>query len=129
MIALEIPVEIPSQNATGGGKTWRVRAVNTKAIRTLWHAWARMEMHRLRLPRATGVRAIHIIAYRTTRCADIANLIGGAKACVDGMTDAGLLVDDRDTLARITYEQHVVSKSPTKKKHTTVQVTDLGETK
>lgn len=126
-IRLEIPVEIPSQNATGGGRTWRARAVAIKKVRTLWRTWTMVEMRRAGAPIATGPRSLHIIAYRTQRCADIANLIGGAKACIDGMTDAGLLVDDRDSLARITYEQQVASKSPTKKPHTSIQVIDMGK--
>ena len=125
MIELQIAAEIPSQNATGAGRTWRARAAAIKKVRTLWRTWAMVEMRRTGVTKATGPRALHIIAYRTQRCADIANLIGGAKACIDGMTDAGLLIDDRDSLARITYEQQVASKSPTKTKHTTVQVTDL----
>lgn len=127
MIELQIPAQIPSQNATGSGSNWRVRAWGTRTLRGLWHTWTMVEMRRAGVTKATGPRALHIIAYRTQRCADTANLIGGAKACVDGMTDAGLLVDDRDRLARITYEQQVASKSPTKKPHTTVQVTDLEE--
>ena len=82
-------------------------------------------MRESKIERANGPRALHIVAYRKQRCADIANLIGGAKACIDGMTDAGLLVDDRDQLARITYEQQVTSRSPTKKPHTTIQVQDI----
>lgn len=79
-------------------------------------------MFLVKLPRATGHRSIHIIAYRLRRCADVANLIGGAKPCVDGLVDAGLLVDDRDSMATITYEQQVASKSPTGLPHTTIQI-------
>jgi Holliday junction resolvase RusA-like endonuclease len=128
MIELHIPVEIPSQNSTGQGRTWQARAANTKRTRNLWRTWTMVEMRRAGVVRADGPRSLHIIAYRTQRCADIANLIGGAKACIDGMTDAGLLVDDRDSLARITYEQQVASKSPTKKPHTALVIEDIKET-
>ena len=126
-ITLEICQEIPSQNNTGKGRTWQARAAGTKKTRSLWRLCATVEMRRAGAVRATGPRSMHIIAYRTQRCADIANLIGGAKSCIDGMVDAGLLLDDRDSLAHITYEQRVASKSPTKKPHTTVIVTDSIE--
>jgi hypothetical protein len=86
-----------------------------------------VEMRRAGVVRADGPRALHIISYRARRCSDTANLIGGAKACIDGMTDAGLLVDDRDSMARITYEQQVSSKSPTKKPHTVLIIEDIKE--
>lgn len=126
-ITIQIPHEIPSQNTTGIGRTWQARASGIKKLRTLWRLVTGNQMRLAFAPRATGPRSMHIIAYRTQRCADIANLIGGAKSCIDGMVDAGLLLDDRDSLARITYEQQVASKSPTKKKHTTIIVTDLME--
>lgn len=126
-ITLEIPQEIPSQNNTGKGRTWQARAAGIKKARSLWRLATTIEMRRAGAVRATGPRSMHIIAYRTQRCADIANLIGGAKAVIDGMVDAGLLLDDRDSMARITYEQRVASKSPTKKKHTTIIVTEIIE--
>jgi len=121
---ITIPLEIPSQNATGKGRTWRARAAATKKLRTAWHYHGIVAMGRACIMKATSPRALHIIAYRTRRCADIANLIGGAKACVDGLVDAGLLVDDRDTMAAITYEQHAAGKSPTKKPCTIITVTE-----
>lgn len=124
MTTLHIPLQIPSQNQTGRGRTWRARAGATKRVRTAWCAWTAMEMRARGVAIATRQRRLHIVAYRTQRCADIANLIGGAKACIDGMVDAGLLVDDRDALALITYEQAVASKSPTKRPHTTVTITE-----
>lgn len=127
-VTLQVPLQIPSQNQTGRGRTWRARAGSTKRLRAAWCAWTAMEMRAKGLPIATGPRRIHVVAYRTQRCSDIANLIGGAKACVDGMVDAGLLVDDRDALALITYEQAVASKSPTKRPHTTITVTINEET-
>jgi hypothetical protein len=120
---LHIPLEIPSQNATGGGRTWKIAAAKTAKRRALWRTWGVLEMRRVGIARANGPRSIHVHAYRTQRCADIANLIGGAKACIDGLVDAGLLTDDRDTQARITYEQSTAGKSPTKKPHTTITVT------
>ena len=126
-IKLEIALQVPSQNTTGIGSTWQARASGIKKLRTLWRLVTGNQMRLAFAPKATGPRTMHIIAYRTQRCADIANLIGGAKSCIDGMVDAGLLLDDRDSLAQITYEQQVASKSPTKKKHTTIIVTDIIE--
>lgn len=127
MIELHIPVEIPSQNQTGKGRTWRVRAAGVKRLRVLWCCWGRVVMGEAKVPKATGRRSLHIVAYRKQRCADIGNLIGGAKACIDGLVDAGLLVDDRDTKACITYEQHSAGKSPTKKPHTILRIADIQE--
>lgn len=121
---IEIPLEIPSQNATGMGRTWRIRAYKTQKRRALWCIWCSLVMRRVGIPRAIGPRSIHVLAYRTQRCADIANLIGGAKACVDGCVDAGLLLDDRDRMAHITYEQATAGKSPTKKPHTVITITE-----
>jgi hypothetical protein len=122
---LEIPLEIPSQNTTGKGRTWHARAAATRKVRKKWFQMTWIKMHSEGIPSASGPRSLHIIAYRKRRCADTANLIGGAKAAIDGMVDAKLLVDDRDSCARITYEQQVASKSPSKKPHTTLILTDL----
>jgi hypothetical protein len=121
---ITIPLEIPSQNATGKGRTWRARAAATKRVRTAWRYHCLVAMAQVCAMKATAFRSLHIIAYRKQRCADIANLIGGAKACVDGMVDAGLLVDDRDTMARITYEQHAAGKSPNRRPCTILTVTE-----
>lgn len=121
---IEIPLEIPSQNTTSKGKHWRARVARTRATRSKWRQYAALAMRMVQCPVATGPRAIHIVAYRKQRCADIANLIGGAKACIDGLCDAGLLLDDRDQLASITYEQHARSKHPRKTVGTIITITE-----
>ena len=122
MKELQIPVEIPTQNVTERGRTWRARAASTKKRRASWRAWCSSKMMIEGVTPAAGPRTLHIIAYRAQRCKDIANLIGGAKACIDGLVDAHLLLDDQDSMASITYEQRVASKSPTKRPHTTIQI-------
>ncbi|HAT10313.1 MAG TPA: hypothetical protein DCS97_06915 [Planctomycetes bacterium] len=124
MTVLRIPLEAPSQNNLGG-RTWRARAGHTKTTRANWRMMAASQMILLAIPKATGPRRLHIIAYRKQRCRDIANLIGGMKACIDGLVDAGLLVDDRDGMASITYEQGVVSTSPTGHVCTLIHVDDI----
>lgn len=126
-ITITIPLELPSQNATGTGRTWRARAAKIARLRAAWHMAAMVGMRKAGVVEAAGPRALQIIAYRKQRCADIANLIGGAKAPIDGLVDAGLLLDDRDTKARITYEQHVRSAHPNKQACTVLVVTDLYE--
>ena len=64
------------------------------------------------LPRATGPRSCHVMSYRRQRITDSANLSAGAKGLVDSLVRTGLLVDDKDSLARITYDQAVMSKMP-----------------
>jgi len=120
-----ILAEIPSQNVTEKGRSWRGRAAKTKARRNLWRMLCASGMAQVGIPPATGPRLVHVVAYRRQRCKDIANLIGGAKACIDGMVDAGLLLDDQDSKARITYQQNVASASPTRGPCTCIQVQDI----
>lgn len=107
-----IPFEIPSQNVTEKGLSWRVRAAKTKARRNDWRIACVFAMRGAGIVNAAGPRSLRIIAYRKRYCSDIANLIGGAKACIDGLVDAGLIMDDRDAKARITYAQELASASP-----------------
>lgn len=107
-----IPLEIPSQNETEKGRTHWARARATKLVRCAWYYATVAAMASAGVYRAVGTRALHVVAYRKRLCLDIANVIGGAKACVDGMVDAGLLVDDRDAKARITYQQEPARLSP-----------------
>lgn len=120
-----IPAQVPSQNETEKGRSWRGRAAKTKDRRNLWRVLCASGMSRAGIPIATGPRLIHVVAYRRQRCRDIANLIGGAKACIDGMVDAGLMLDDRDSKARITYQQGVASESPTREPCTLIHVEDI----
>lgn len=121
---LWIPLEIPSQNALKG-RNWRAVAAATKRRRAAW-AWAcAAAMRKVGCPPAKGPRSLHIIAYRRQRCRDIANLIGGAKACIDGLVDAGLLVDDSDKLAEISYDQRALKRSPTKRACTQIIVGEI----
>lgn len=107
---LHIPLEIPSQNQTERGRNWRARAGQTRDRRNAWALLCRSQMALLGIEKATGPRKLTIFAFRKRLCTDIANLIGGAKACVDGLVDAGLIQDDRDSKARIVYEQHLAKE-------------------
>lgn len=107
-----IPAEIPSQNETERGRTHIIRASIKRRIRNQWCWMAQCLMAEKGIPRATGPRRLILTAYRVQRCRDVANLIGGAKACIDGLVDACLLQDDGDAHARITYRQDVASASP-----------------
>lgn len=123
-----ILAEIPSQNETEKGRSRFARWGKTKARRNLWRMLCASGMAQAGIPPATGPRLVHVVAYRRQRCKDIANLIGGAKACIDGMVDAGLLLDDQDSKARITYEQDVASASPTRQPCTRITVTPAEST-
>lgn len=112
MTDLLIRLDIPSQNQTERGRNHYVRAAITKERRRNWYYHCAGSMRSHGVTKATSPRRLHVVSYRKRLCFDIANLIGGAKACVDGMVDAGLLVDDRDTKAMITYEQKLASVSP-----------------
>lgn len=107
-----ITAEIPSQNETERGRSHIIRAAKKRSMRNTWGWMAKCMMSENGIPRATGPRRLKITAYRKRLCSDIANLIGGAKACIDGLVDAGLLQDDRDAEAAITYAQGLTSSSP-----------------
>jgi hypothetical protein len=102
---IAIPYEVPSQN-TRDGWHWSRCDKDTKAAERLIRFLGNT------VPRPTGRRLVEVIAYRKQRCADTANLIGGAKGLLDALVRAGLLKDDRDQLAAITYDQHPLSKLP-----------------
>jgi hypothetical protein len=121
---LIIPFDIPTQNETERGRTHYVRAAKTARRRAMWRLACQSEMVRTGLRPATGKRRLHITTYKARRCDDIANVIGGGKACVDGLVDAGLLTDDADREACITYGQGVASKSPTGRTCTVLDVSD-----
>lgn len=64
-------------------------------------------------------RRVHILSVRRRLITDKANLIGGAKGLIDALTRAGVIVDDRDEMVEITYEQK------TGNKHTVITVEDM----
>jgi hypothetical protein len=124
MKTIVVHLEAPSQNNLGG-RTWRARAGAAKTTRANWRMMTGSQMIVHGIPAATGHRSLAIIAYRKQRCRDIANLIGGMKACIDGMVDAGLLVDDCRDMATIAYDQGTVSQSPTGRPCTVITVEDI----
>ena len=70
-------------------KNWRAKAPITKAWREAACAVARPESSR-------SFEGVHIIvrAHRTGRAIDADAVASTAKACIDGLVDAGVLVDD-----------------------------------
>jgi Holliday junction resolvase RusA-like endonuclease len=117
MIRLAIPLEIPSQNVTDR-MHWRTR---TRHIQT-WRIHVAAAARRIGATEATGPMAVRIISYRRRRITDAANLVGGAKATVDALTRAGLIQDDSDDQARITYEQRLASEHPTGRPCTIIEL-------
>lgn len=105
MHTFSICYNIPSQN-TRDGWHWSERGRDTKRAETMIRVTARG------VPRASGKRKLHLVSYRRQRFHDDANYRGGAKGITDAIVRAGLLVDDRDSLAAITYEQHTLSQMP-----------------
>lgn len=118
-IEMLIPLEVPSQNV-------RERQHWSKQQREL-KAWTRWFLYSKRpggLDDATGKRCVAIIAYRTRRCSDQANLVGGCKGVIDALVRAKLLVDDSIEWMEASYTQDVASESPTKKPATRVVITE-----
>ena len=104
---LTVPIEIPSQNQTNAWH-WSKRHRHTKRC-----GYLLVKAGANAVPKATGKRSCHILAFRTQRCRDISNLIGGAKGAVDALVRLGLLVDDDDAHVDMSYDQSTLSHSPT----------------
>lgn len=100
-----IRYEVPSQN-TRDETHWRKRSSQNASLRDLVFYSSHGQ------PRATGKRWVTITSFRRKLITDDANLRGGAKALVDAIVRARLLVDDNDRMVAITYRQHVLSRMP-----------------
>ena len=119
---LNIQREIPSQNVLQWSH-WRKVAAERKAMGiAVLVAVAGARIRKGVLP---GRRRIEITAFRKRRITDKANLIGGAKQLVDALVHEGILRDDSDTWADITYSQRLASETPDRRPCTIVQVTDI----
>ena len=122
--SLTIPYVIPSQNVRER-QHWAKRSRDGKKCEVMIRVRSR------HIPKATGRRRLKIISYRRRKMPDDANLRGGCKGLVDACVRAGLLLDDRDSLALIEYEQHTLAWTPpeleryAKKGCTTIEVEDL----
>jgi hypothetical protein len=104
---LTIPVEVPSQNQTNAWH-WSKRHKHSKRCGSLLLFYGANNV-----PKARGKRRCHILAFRRQRCHDIANLVGGAKGLVDALVRLGLLLDDKDSMAELSYDQSTLKHSPT----------------
>lgn len=102
-----IPFQIPGQNKRERWH-WAKQRREVKAATFL----VSLMMAHHRIPKATGTRIVKITSYRRQRFADNANLVGGCKGLIDGMVAAGLLLDDKDKVARFEYAQAVLSQMP-----------------
>ncbi len=60
--------------------------------------------------RATSKRQLRITSFRSRKCADSANFVGGCKYLVDAIVRRQLLKDDSDQWAVITYAQRLLSE-------------------
>jgi hypothetical protein len=88
---VELPAGIPLLNANRR-QHWAVKARITRDLRQVAFVCARRD-------RVPPLKRAHIIAeYRppNRRRRDVHNLMLSAKACVDGLVDAGVLPDDSD---------------------------------
>ena len=100
-----IPYNIPSQN-TRDGWHWVAKHKDTKRCEGM------VRMQSRGIPKATGKRFVFVTSYRVQRFKDDANFRGGAKGLLDALTRAGLLLDDDDHNAAISYEQFTLSMMP-----------------
>lgn len=100
-----IPYTIPSQN-TRDGWHWAARHKDTKRCEGM------IRLQAQGIPKAAGKRFVFVTSYRVQRFKDDANFRGGAKGLLDAMKRAGLLIDDDDHNAVVSYEQFTLSKMP-----------------
>lgn len=107
MWTFTIPYEIPSQNAFRGAKWFSIKKEVDRIYFLIRHYTAQ-----IKIPEPTGKRRLLLTAYRTKKCTDKANLVGGAKYLVDAIVRAKLLIDDNDDMVDIIYEQKVLSELP-----------------
>lgn len=100
---------------------WREKARRTAAWRAVTKLAARTASREpLRLPVAITV-TVHRVSARKS---DATNLAPTAKACIDGLVDAGWLPDDDDT--RITSTTFVAGH-PRKPPALTITITEQGD--
>lgn len=88
---LTIPAPCAFINSNDRGGSWHKKARLTREWRKAAHVWA-LEA---RIPKKLG--HVHIVAtiHKTSPNAyDAGNWYPTAKACVDGLKDAGVLIDD-----------------------------------
>lgn len=99
MIRIIIPGLLPSQNVRERSH-WAVRRRQEKL-------WERSILWQTGIEDGTTSRRrkVRIISFRRQRITDHANLVGGAKGLIDCLVRAGLLVDDSDRWASISYDQ------------------------
>lgn len=95
---LVVPVQHASRLMNANQRRhWRSRHAATKEWRQLAAVLAHNAVVRRELP--TGLTAVHLqvtFAWPDRRRRDVANLAPTAKALVDGLVDAHVLVDDAD---------------------------------
>lgn len=119
---IELPYEVPSQNARDG-QHWSARHRERKEL--TWRVRAALPPGGC--PHGTRKRAVVIHAFRRRRITDRANLVGGAKALVDALVAAGVLVDDSDRWAAITYDQGLHMRAGYAVPTTVVSIYEIDE--
>lgn len=96
---LDVPIGHPQQLMTANQRRghWGGRHKATKTWRQLAGVQAHNAVVRGDIPRnLTGVHLVMTFAWPDQRRRDVANLAPTAKALVDGLVDAKVLVDDSD---------------------------------
>lgn len=103
MIRLHIAGLLPSQNVRER-QHWALRRKIER-----WMEWSIRQQISVGDTTTSRRRTVRVTSYRRQRITDVANLIGGAKGLIDCLVRAGLLVDDSDRWASISYHQRLRS--------------------
>jgi len=94
--------EIPSQNRTDRTH-WAVKSRINNGLLLIIRAAVNREFS---ISQHDGKkRRVQVTSIRTRKITDEANLHGGAKGLIDCLTRAGVIVDDADKWAEISYAQ------------------------
>lgn len=119
-IVLEPPAELLNANQR---YHWAKKAKLTAAWRAMAHDHAAYNAdHGIRYERA---RVVFAIRFPTNHRRDVGNFYPTAKACLDGIVDAGLLPDDSDAhVLGPDMRRHIPNGSPL----VTITITPLEET-
>ena len=107
-----LEIEPPSQNDVGGNKGTRVQRGKYRRMRDDYTLLLKARKNSLGIPDATRRRRVFIVREypKGKRRYDRGNLVGGCKPLLDAMTEAGLLVDDKEKWLEDHYEQRPAYK-------------------
>lgn len=108
-VTITLPLPDARLHAHAKGN-WRPKAAATKSLRELAHALA-MVASRRRRPQWESATLHVLFCWKDNRRRDQANALQSLKPAIDGLVDAGIIVDDCWQVLRIGSIDCVVDRS------------------